>query len=141
MICEDIMKSEVECIRPDDTAETAARRMRDENIGFLPVCDATMRVLGVVTDRDLALRVVAESRTASTPVKDLMTRDVVACKPGDDVRRAEELMGTHQKSRIMCVDDSGALVGVISLSDIVREDDGKPAQETMRRITSREARP
>jgi CBS domain-containing protein len=140
MLCEDIMSRELECVSPDDPAETAARLMRDENVGFLPVCDRSMRILGVVTDRDLALRVVAESRTASTPVKDLMTRDVLACKPRDDIRRAEELMGTHQKSRIMCVDDAGCLVGVISLADIVQSDDEGPAQETMRRISSREAR-
>ena len=139
MLCEDVMTSEVASVRPDDTAETAARQMRDENVGFLPVCDASRRILGVLTDRDLALRVVAEGRTSATPVKDLMTRDILACKPSDELRRAAELMGTHQKSRIMCVDDSGCLVGVISLSDIVTAEECEPAQETMRRIASREA--
>jgi CBS domain-containing protein len=98
-----------------------------------------MQVLGTITDRDIAIRLVAESRPATTPVNDLMTREIVACKPTDDIRKAEQLMGTQQKSRIMCLDDAGRLVGVISLSDIAQREKGDWAARTMKQVTEREA--
>ncbi len=138
MLCREIMKTEVQCIMAEDTIQTAARKMRDANIGLIPVCDSAHRVLGTLTDRDLAIRVLAESRPLSTQAGDVMTREVVACRPDDDVHRAELLMGHHHKSRVLCTEADGRLVGVISLSDIAqREDDGCAAQ-TMRRVTERE---
>ncbi|HZA49460.1 MAG TPA: CBS domain-containing protein, partial [Myxococcaceae bacterium] len=62
MRCEEIMKKDVECVSPQDTVQAAAKRMRDENIGFLPVCDQSKKVQGTVTDRDLAIRVLADGR-------------------------------------------------------------------------------
>src|SRR5207302_9806279 len=91
MECREIMKEDVECIGPEDPVHDAARAMRDQGIGFLPVCDPGGRVLGTVTDRDLAVRVVAEDCDPSTPVGDVMTREVVACKPQDSVQDAQAL--------------------------------------------------
>jgi CBS-domain-containing membrane protein len=137
--CRDIMKREIECLSPRESAQTAAERMRERNIGFLPICDDGMTVLGTVTDRDLALRIVAERRSAATPVEQIMTREVVACYPQDSIEVAKELMADHRKSRIMCVDDDGALLGVISLSDIAKlEGDG--AGRTLRAVSQREVR-
>jgi CBS domain-containing protein len=68
-----------------------------------------------------------------------MSRDVVACSPEDDVRRALELMSQHRKSRILCTNDDGVLVGVISLSDLAQQV-GKDAAGTLRDVSSREAR-
>jgi CBS domain-containing protein len=99
-----------------------------------------MRVLGTVTDRDIAIRLVAEGLAPGTEVEWLMTREIVACDPRDDVQEAEELMGAHRKSRIMCIDEDGTLVGVISLSDIVKLDSGRAAAMTLRRVTERENR-
>ena len=65
---QDIMKREIECLSPREPAQAEAERMREQNIGFLPVCDDAMTVLGTVTDRDIALRIVAEGRTTATPV-------------------------------------------------------------------------
>lgn len=141
MLCEELMKRGVECLSPNETAQVAARRMRDTNIGFLPICDPTGKVLGTLTDRDIAVRLVADSRPLTTAVTDLMTRDVVACRPKDDIRRAEQLMSQHHKSRIVCLDDSGRLVGVISLSDIAQREDDAHAAETMRHVTEREVHP
>ena len=113
--------------------------MRDRNIGFLPVCDDGMLVLGTVTDRDIALHIVADLLSPGTPVEQVMTREVVACYPEDDIELARELMAEHRKSRIMCLDDDGALLGVISLSDIAKlEGDG--AARTHRAVSRREAR-
>src|SRR5881296_2422204 len=104
MRCEEIMKRDVECIAPMQPVQEAARRMRDANVGFLPVCDSTRKVLGAITDRDIALRIVAENRPPTTVVGDVMTREVIACRPDDEVTRAEQLMGKHHKSRMICTD-------------------------------------
>ena len=140
MLCEAIMKREVECVLPQATVQDAAARMRDDGIGFLPVCDESRKVLGTVTDRDLTTRVLAEGRAPSTRVDAVLTREVVACRPDDDLRRAEQLMGRHQKSRIMCIDGDGALVGVISLSDIAQREKGTRASQILREVSQREVR-
>ncbi len=141
MRCQEIMKQELECVSPRDTIEEAAMRMRDENIGFLPVCDQSRRVQGTVTDRDIAVRVVAAKKPGSTLVEDVMTREVIACHPRDDLREAERAMAEHHKSRIMCVDDQGVLVGVISLSDLVRHEGARRAASTLIEVSAREAGP
>jgi len=135
------MKRDVQCVQPTDPVQAAARRMRDANIGFLPVCDSSRKVLGAITDRDIALRIVADSRPPTTAIGDVMTREVVACAPGDDVRRAEELMGKQHKSRMIVADEEWRLVGVISLSDIAQVEDASRASQTMKQVTEREARP
>ena len=60
MKCKDIMKTDIECVSPQASVQEAARKMRDQNIGFLPVCEANMKVIGTVTDRDITIRAVAE---------------------------------------------------------------------------------
>jgi CBS domain-containing protein len=139
MRCESIMTAEVETVRSGDTVVEAARKMRDLNIGFLPVCDRDGVVEGVITDRDITIRAVAEKRGAATKVDDIMKADVVACSPDDDVRRAEELMRVNQKSRIVCIDDDGRLAGIISTADLVRYEDERLAAEVISDVTEREA--
>jgi CBS domain-containing protein len=139
MLCNQIMKIDIQCVFPDDTAASAARKMREQNVGFLPVCDEDGNVLGTLTDRDIAIRCVGEGKPGDTPAGELMTCEVVACKATDDVDTAEEIMGRHQKSRIMCLDEDGYLVGVISLSDVAQHEDGERAARTMRQVTYREA--
>jgi CBS domain-containing protein len=139
MRCEKIMKTNVQCLSPDATAVDAARRMRDENIGFLPICNTEGRVLGTVTDRDLVLRAVAEGKGGDTRVSDLMTTEVVSCSPQESLGAAEKLMAENHKSRIVCVDDERKPVGVISLSDIAKHERGTRATRTLRAVTEREA--
>lgn len=138
MQCSEIMKAQPECVDPDVTAADAAERMREKNIGFLPVCDSSGAPIGTITDRDIAVRVVARRLAPATAVGDVMTRDVVACRTTDDVERAKVLMAQHQKSRIMCIDDAGRVAGVISLSDIAQRED---AAATLRDVSAREAHP
>jgi CBS domain-containing protein len=140
MRCEEIMKKEVECLSPKNTIEEAAVRMRDKNVGFLPVCDPSKKVLGTLTDRDIVIRCIATKKPTNTPVEAVMTREVIACRPQDDIQRAEQLMAQHAKSRIMCLDDTGKLVGVISLSDIAQFEDAARAVETLRQVSEREMR-
>jgi len=138
MRCSDIMKPNPICLEPSEPAVQAARRMRDENIGFVPVCDASGNVLGAVTDRDIAVRLVANQLPVTTPIADVMTNEIVACKASDDVDRAKQMMEKHHKSRVIVIDDQGRLAGVVSLSDIARQGD---ASGTLREVASREAHP
>jgi CBS domain-containing protein len=140
MLCHDLMKTAVRCVPPEATVEDAAAIMRDEGIGFLPVCDARRHVLGTITDRDIAIRVVAAGESPAQALRKFMTREVVACRPGDDLDYAQELMSQERVSRIMCIDESGELQGVISLSDLANIE-GKRASATLRDVSDREVRP
>jgi len=140
MRCEELMKRDVECVSPQATVQAAAQRMREQQIGFLPVCDESQKILGTVTDRDLALRILADARAPTTPIGEVLTREVVACRPEDDLKKAQDLMGRNHKSRIMCVDGEDRLVGVISLSDIAQKENGAKASQTLRKVSEREAR-
>ena len=137
MLCEEIMKRDVFCVSPNDTAQSAARLMLDENVGFLPVCEESKKVIGAITDRDLAIRLVAGGLPAHSKIGEIMSREVISCTPKDDVRLAERLMARNHKSRMMCVEE-GRLVGVISLSDIAQKDRDRAAQ-TLAEVTAREA--
>jgi CBS domain-containing protein len=133
MRCEEIMHRDVECVSPHETVVAAAQRMRDRDIGFLPICDQK-RVLGTATDRDIAVRLVANEQPCSVPVGEIMTREVISCRPGDDVTRAEELLATYKKSRIMCLAEDGSLAGVISLADIARAERDSHIAGTVRQV-------
>lgn len=140
MLCRDIMKRDVQCVTALTTVAQAAAIMRDEQIGFLPVCDEARNVIGTVTDRDIAIRVVAENEPLNQSIEPFMTTDVVACRSDDDLAIAQDLMGEMQVSRIVCLDEDGDLEGVISLSDIAQVGDGTDATATLRSVTVREAR-
>lgn len=139
MLCEQIMKRDMEFLATNDTVVTAARKMRDANVGFLPVRDQAGKPLGTLTDRDIVLRFVAEARPATTLVTDVMTKELITCRPKDDLHQAEQLMGKSHKSRLLCVDDAGKLVGVLSLSDIAQHEDSALVGQTIRQVTEREA--
>ena len=113
--------------------------MRDLNIGFLPIVDDGGQLVGVLTDRDIAVRVVAENHGPRVTVEQVMTEDVITCDPEDDVERAEALMGVNQLSRLVCVDETGQVAGVISLSDIAQYEDETRAGEVIADVTARES--
>ncbi len=139
MRCEELMKKNVACCNEQEAVQTAAKLMRDQNVGFIPVCNSDGKVLGTITDRDITIRLVADNTPpANTRCGTVMTREVVYCKPDDELAEAEQLMARYQKSRILVCDEQKKLLGVISLSDIAeRESDGALAQ-TLRRVASRE---
>ena len=139
MRCGDLMTSEVEVFGEMDTVLHVARRMRELNVGFAPVCDREGRPVGTLTDRDIALRVCAEDLSArETLARDVMTRGAIVCRESDALDVAEARMREHHKSRIMVVADDGRLVGVISLSDIAEAEDDAHAAATLRGIAGRE---
>lgn len=96
--------------------------MRDRDVGFVPVVDDEGRVVGVVTDRDLCTRVLANGKPGTEPIGSIMTRDVIHCRPEDDLSEAESSMARHQVRRIVVVDDDERPIGVISTGDIVEHD-------------------
>jgi CBS domain-containing protein len=96
MRCDEVMKDDVCSVSPDESVQLAAMKMREHNIGFLPVVNTSGRVIGTITDRDLALRVIAAGLTEDTAVKDVMTRELISCLMTDDLQRAEQRCGTSR---------------------------------------------
>ena len=139
MLCRDVMKTDVRCATAQTTVAQAAALMRDEEIGFLPICDEMRNVIGTLTDRDIAIRVVAENQSANQSAELFMSPAVVTCLSDEDLSTAQELMSEMQVSRIVCTSEDGQLEGVISLSDIAQVD-GARAAATLRSVTEREAR-
>jgi CBS domain-containing protein len=123
----DIMTPGVECIGSDDTLQEAARRMRRLDVGPLPICDND-RLAGMLTDRDITVRAVAEGLDPkTTKVRDVMTRDVITCFEDDEVEAAERLMQEKQVRRILVLNRDKRLVGIVSLGDLAAET-GDPAR-------------
>ena len=109
------------CCLPTDTVSKAAQLMKSEDVGSIPVIEneQTMRLTGIVTDRDLALQIVAEERNASTTqVSDVMTYEVVTCRTTDDVQKAVDAMAQYQLRRMPVIDEDRRIVGIISQADV-----------------------
>jgi CBS domain-containing protein len=119
--CSEIMTENPVCCLASDKVEAVAQWMRTENIGSIPVVEnyQSRKLIGIVTDRDLALRVVGGGRNInSTTVGDVMTPDPVTCRPSDRIDRAMETMVQRQVRRIPTVSSDGQLVGIISQADL-----------------------
>jgi len=121
MKCLQIMTPDPACCVPTDSAARAAKLMKTEDVGSLPVCESrsSRKLVGIVTDRDLTIHVVAEGRDPNgATVADVMTRNPLACHPDDDFEKALHAMQTQQVRRIPIVGDDGMLMGIISQADI-----------------------
>jgi len=119
--CNEVMTKNPVCCRPDDMVVKAAQLMQSENIGSIPVIEneQTQKLVGIVTDRDLALKIVAKGQDAkSTKVEAVMTRQIVTCRTGDDLQMALDAMAEHQLRRIPIVDDDDKIVGIIAQADV-----------------------
>jgi CBS domain-containing protein len=114
----DIMTRNPITVRPDDSAQKAAGLMKDNHVGPIPVLDQESRLVGLVTDRDLAIKVVAEGKSADTKVGDVMSRDLFTCGPDDNIKEALRTMETHQVRRVPIVDDQGRLLGIVAQADL-----------------------
>ena len=135
MRVEDVM-SAAKCCRESDSVLECAKLMRDEGIGFVPICNDAMEPVGAITDRDVTIRVLAEGRSPDEEVAAFMTRDVVSCEVADDVTDCEQLMREHQKSRIMVCDEQGKLRGVVSLQDLAERESEESIGETLQQVKS-----
>ena len=136
MKAKEIMSKTPSVVTPDTSVQEAARMMQTEDVGVLPVVDSqgSRRLVGLITDRDIAIRVVAEGRTSAT-VSDAMTSNPKSAKPDDSVKDVMALMGKEQVRRIPIVDDSGSIVGIVAQADIVLEGDDKRAERTIEKIS------
>jgi CBS domain-containing protein len=127
------------CCLPTDMVAKAAQLMRSENIGSIPVIEnnQTEKLVGIVTDRDLALRIIAEGLDAkSTKVEAVMTRKVVTCLAGDDVQKALDAMSEHQLRRVPVVDNDNKVVGIIAQADVAtRVDQPEKTAEIVKEIS------
>ena len=119
-VIRDVMTREVECARPDMTLREVARIMKDQNLGSLPVCEGTS-IAGMITDRDITVRGVAEGRDpAATKVSEVMSREVVTVKEDSRLDEAERLMHDRQLRRLPVVNDKGEMTGFLSLAKVAR---------------------
>ena len=120
MNCEWLMTKDPVCCLPGDTVQKAAQLMRAQDIGPIPVIVGKQNrtLLGILTDRDLALRVVAEGRGGDTLVGDVMTTGAISCRADDDIREALYAMEKHQLRRIPVVDSNEEIIGIIAQADI-----------------------
>jgi CBS domain-containing protein len=130
----DLMTQNPRAVRPDDSVVEAARLMRDENVGSLPLVDGD-RLIGMVTDRDIALRVVAEGRDpGSVSVQEIASRNPVAAESATDLDDALRLMARHQVRRLP-VTEEGRLVGIIAQADVAAEVGDKQAGRLVEAIS------
>ena len=140
MKCADIMNENVEWLTEQDTVRRAAAVMAETGVGFLPICDAGQRVIGVVTDRDLTTRALAmkldPDTTAATAV---MSSPAITCLDAADVREAESLMASERKARLVIIDAEEKLAGVLDLAEVVEYAPGRESLQTVRAIMWREA--
>ena len=139
MICADIMGRHLEWLTEQDTAQKAANVMAEAGIGFLPICDGQKRVIGVVTDRDLTVRVLARKVAPdTTSAAMVMTSPALTCLATADIREAEELMAKERKGRLVITDEDGRLVGILSLADLIERLPGRGALKTARAVLWRD---
>jgi CBS domain-containing protein/osmotically-inducible protein OsmY len=138
MKCKDLMTRNPEACVYTDTAARVGQMMKSEDVGPIPIVAGRgdKHLIGIVTDRDLALKVVAEGRDPnSVRVEEIMSRDVVSCRPEDDVERALHSMTERKVRRIPIVDQNGKLVGIISQADAARKLDEEETGEVVREIS------
>jgi CBS domain-containing protein len=131
----ELMTRDVEIVSPSDTIQQAAKIMARIDTGFLPVADND-RLVGVITDRDIAIRAVAEGKDpARTPVKEIVTPEVRFVYEDEDVSDVADKMAEWQVRRLPVVDRNNHLAGVISLADIAREHAPQDAGEALQGIS------
>lgn len=119
--CSDVMTKNPACCLPTDAVQKAAQLMKKENVGCIPVVESeqTRKLIGILTDRDIVLHVVAGGREAkSIRVADVMTHKIITCRGEDDILKVIEAMAGHQLRRMPVVDDYYTIVGIISQGDV-----------------------
>ena len=137
--CSEVMTSKPVCCVPNDVVSRAAKLMKVGNIGAIPVVEdeQNRKLVGIVTDRDLALHIVAEGRDPkSTKVGAVMTGNVVTCMADDDLQKALDAMAANQLRRIPVVDSENQLVGIIAQADVAtRVDQPEKTAEVVKEIS------
>jgi CBS domain-containing protein len=136
MQLQDVMTSAIQDIQPNATLMEAAAKMKSFNVGAIPVCEDN-RLIGMITDRDITVRAVAEGRDPRrTKVRDAMTKDVCFCYADDSVESAAKLMEDRQIRRLPVFDRTGRAIGIVSLGDLaVRNRNDRLSGEVLERVS------
>jgi len=130
----EVMSRDVMVARPQDSIRSVAQRMTQIDVGSLPVCDGE-RLAGIVTDRDIVIRVVGEGRSFETPVAEVMTAGVQYCLEDDDLGDAADKMAQAQVRRLPVLDRDNRVVGVLALGDVALKARDKTAGQTLEDIS------
>ena len=117
MKVEQVMSRDVSVVNTQDSIDEAAKRMKDLNVGSVPVCDENNSPIGIVTDRDVAIRAVSNGYSSSENVEQIMTSEVISVHPEDDIHKAARIMGENQVRRLPVV-ENGKIVGIVSIGDL-----------------------
>ena len=131
----EVMTSKLCSIDTDNTVAYAAKMMRDEDVGLAPIVEGD-RLVGVLTDRDIAVRVVAEGGDPKqVKVSEIASRDLVTLDPDQDLGEALRLMAKHQVRRLPVVEEDGRLVGVVAQADVAKDADTRQTGEVVEQIS------
>ena len=139
--CRDIMTKSVQTANRETTLQDVAQMLKDGDIGILPVVEKdTNKLIGLITDRDIVVRAVANGKSAETNVGEIMTTELFTAKPDDFAFKAVRTMGDKQVRRIPITDDENILQGIVSMADIALEmEDEREIAETLEEISSGKA--
>ena len=121
-------------VGPDATTQEAARAMKSENVGSLPIVEDG-RLVGLVTDRDITIRVVAEGKSVETPVGQIASKEVVCVDPQQSLEEAARLMAEHQVRRLPVCEEDGKLVGILAQADVATSGHDSLTGETVQKIS------
>jgi CBS domain-containing protein len=130
----EVMTRDVQTVTPEQTAQEAASFMLSADAGSIPVTDGD-RLIGMITDRDIAVRGVAEGRGPDTPVRELMSSGIICAHEGDDIDAVASQMAEAQVRRLPVVDDQERLCGIVSLGDLSRETKGEQAHQALEGVS------
>ena len=135
MRLQDFVKKNVTTVSRDATIQEVARKMAEEDIGFLPVVDQSGKAVGTITDRDIVVRLIAKGGDVKNArVEQVMTKDVVSVKPEEDLGKVADLMKDRKISRVLICDQAGKPVGVISLGDLAERHDEEDVGRTVKEV-------
>jgi CBS domain-containing protein len=132
----EVMTRDVQTVRPDQPVQEAASFMLSADAGSIPVTDGD-RLVGMITDRDIAVRGVAKGYGPDTPVRELMTGDVICCREDDEVEDVASKMSEAQVRRLPIIDRDERLCGIVSLGDLSRDADDDSATEALEGVSER----
>jgi CBS domain-containing protein len=130
----EVMTRDVQTVRPDQSAREAASFMLRADAGAIPVTEGD-RLIGMITDRDIAVRGVAEGHGPNTPVRELMTNDIVSARPDDDTDDVAARMSEAQVRRIPVIDEGQKLCGIVSLADLSQQGDDSAAEQALEGVS------
>jgi CBS domain-containing protein len=132
----EIMTRDVVIMQPDDSLQSAAKKMRERNIGFLPVCDGE-DLIGVISDRDITIRALADGMDVNIMLgRDLMTAPAIYCFDDQDVAEAAKIMEENQIRRLVVLSrDDKRLVGVVSLGDLARHEPADRSGHVLQKVS------